>query len=234
IVPGRALLATFEWHRGTPLTVLAVYAPVTATANNQLWAKIERELRKPNRPYPKPDILLGDFNFVEDPIDRFPAKPSKMDSPTDFYSLKAYTHLLDGWRATNPTAVDWTWCNAARTAMSRIDRIYLTHDLLMTSREWSIAVSEINTNDHGRVQVEIACKDMPQVGPGRWTMHDQITRDVDFMSKANELGLKVQSDISNITSQDRSETNNAQAVWARFKDEVVALAKKRTSELNCK
>ena len=70
VIKGRALLLQYTWHNSKILTVLAIYAPNDITENKDFWNELLlkwRELR-----LPRLDILLGDFNIVEDAIDRLP------------------------------------------------------------------------------------------------------------------------------------------------------------------
>ncbi|EJD40380.1 hypothetical protein AURDEDRAFT_127705 [Auricularia subglabra TFB-10046 SS5] len=84
IVPGRAILATWEWHRGDKLIVMAVYAPTDRSKNEKFWTQVKKKVQETRGKFPKPDVVLGDFNMVEDEIDRFPAKLNPIDDPDSF------------------------------------------------------------------------------------------------------------------------------------------------------
>ncbi|KAK0476583.1 hypothetical protein EDD18DRAFT_1312987 [Armillaria luteobubalina] len=72
IIAGRALLVETCWHRNEKLSILGMYAPVNPVENARFWGDInEFFLNNPNTR--KPDIMAGDMNVTEDPIDRFPA-----------------------------------------------------------------------------------------------------------------------------------------------------------------
>ncbi|EJD42140.1 hypothetical protein AURDEDRAFT_168695 [Auricularia subglabra TFB-10046 SS5] len=64
LIPGRALLATWEWHRGDKMTVLAVYAPTKREENEKFWVSLKKSIQETRGKFPKPDILLGDFNMI--------------------------------------------------------------------------------------------------------------------------------------------------------------------------
>ncbi|EJD46023.1 DNase I-like protein [Auricularia subglabra TFB-10046 SS5] len=136
VIPGRVLFAKFEWHKGTWLRVLAVYASTDRTANHNMWEEIRTKLSAGGWALGLPDIVLGDFNFVEDPIDRFPAELCKMDNPAVFGNLRRLLKLKDGWRSVNSGSTEWTWRDASRAHLSRLDRIYLMDKLLARSRDW--------------------------------------------------------------------------------------------------
>ncbi|KAE9395683.1 hypothetical protein BT96DRAFT_942291 [Gymnopus androsaceus JB14] len=78
IIPGRALLVKLKWHLDEKLTILVVYVPnVTSTdrkENTKFWEEIQNFMSRPENQGWKPDVMAGDCNMVEDPIDRLPIK----------------------------------------------------------------------------------------------------------------------------------------------------------------
>ncbi|EJD35314.1 hypothetical protein AURDEDRAFT_75457, partial [Auricularia subglabra TFB-10046 SS5] len=234
LVPGRAIMINFEWHAGDHITVLAVYAPTGTRENGLMWADIAAKLTDNAANLPRPDMLLGDFNFVEDPIDRYPAGLNAIDSPASFSDLKRETGLIDGWRNTFPDEVEWTWRNSARSAMSRIDRIYLSRSLNSQSREWKVSITGITKDDHSRLQVDVAHAQAPETGPGRWAMALFLTQDQRFLESVNAKGLQLQDQLVAISRTTRTGDWNAQTLWLKFKTQVTALAKARMRQINCK
>ncbi|EJD43863.1 DNase I-like protein, partial [Auricularia subglabra TFB-10046 SS5] len=231
LIPGRAIMIKFEWHGGDYITMVGVYAPTDKAQNDRMWATLEEVLHADGI---RPDVLMGDFNFVEDPIDRYPAGLGAIDSPETFASLKRSLSTVDGWRTTFPSTIEWTWRNSARSSMSRIDRIYLTRPLNASSREWKISITGITKDDHSRVQTDITHSCAPESGPGRWSMREFLTRDKDFMTEVNKQGLELHRRMSNITSGSRTPESNAQRLWHSFKVQIASLAKERTRNINCK
>ena len=71
LVPGRALLVSIPWKDETRMTVLNVYAPNSPGEMRELWTSLRNSLRgmQPARV----DVMLGDFNLVEDALDRIPS-----------------------------------------------------------------------------------------------------------------------------------------------------------------
>ncbi|EJD35620.1 hypothetical protein AURDEDRAFT_130493 [Auricularia subglabra TFB-10046 SS5] len=212
---------------------MAVYAPTDRGENEDFWKKVKKKIQESRSIFPKPNILLGDFNMVEDAIDRFPARLRDIDSPESFAELKRYLKLEDGWRETFPHTKEWTWRNAARSAMSRIDRIYLTKALNTASREWAVKLSGLNMNDHSRVLVEVANLDAPEIGMGRWMMSAECARDNRLLVAINDLARDAELEIETIKAHGRSQELNAQRTWAQFKTKLVREAKKRSREINC-
>src|ERR1700734_1349744 len=70
VIPGRAMLIILPWHADLSLTILNVYAPNAPHENQAFWESLSLEWDRQG--LPPPNIMLGDFNLVEDAIDRLP------------------------------------------------------------------------------------------------------------------------------------------------------------------
>jgi exonuclease III len=136
IIPGRALVASIPWHRNEKITILAIYAPNNPQHNKTFWVEVLQKLEQ----LPPPDIMLGDFNLVEDALDRLPPKSDNTTAVEALAELKAEYQLRDGWRAENPDSHAYTFMQSALQGgrKSRIDRIYINQDMIPFSREWDI------------------------------------------------------------------------------------------------
>ena len=58
---------------------------------------------------PRVDILLGDFNIVEDSIDHIPGHPDNANTIEALNEVKRMFQLQDGWRDSNPTTKAYTY-----------------------------------------------------------------------------------------------------------------------------
>lgn len=95
LIPGQALLLQAPWHAETWLTWLVIYAPNKTQENQDFWIRLT-EIWEEWR-LPKPDGMSGDFNFVEDAIDRLPVHGDNTELVTTFKALKESLRLCDGW-----------------------------------------------------------------------------------------------------------------------------------------
>jgi exonuclease III len=68
IIEGRAMMLSVRWHGDFILSFLSVYGPNNLVDN----VKFLDSLREKLKPLRQPDFVLGDFNMVEDAIDRLP------------------------------------------------------------------------------------------------------------------------------------------------------------------
>jgi exonuclease III len=131
IVPGRAILLQTNWHAESKLTILAIYAPNIAAENRDFWKNLHDIWQTQN--LPKPDILLGDFNLVEDDVDRLPSHSDNTEATEALDNFKASLQLLDGWRKTYPTTKSYSYMQKSSGSQSRIDRIYVTRPIFKYS-----------------------------------------------------------------------------------------------------
>jgi exonuclease III len=73
VIPGHALHISLPWQVGhKKILILAIYAPNAAYESKTFFKLIKKKWTDLN--LPKIDIMLGDFNIVEDTIDRLPAQ----------------------------------------------------------------------------------------------------------------------------------------------------------------
>lgn len=127
---------------------------------------------------PPPDILLGDFNFIGDALDRLPSRYDSENITDSFLVLKSNLDLCDGWQQAKPDDITFTYSQspAQGGSSSRIDRIYLCNALIPFSNDWDISAPGIMT-DHQLISARISDSHMHDIGKGRWTLPLFILKD---------------------------------------------------------
>ncbi|KAG6824749.1 hypothetical protein H0H92_005933, partial [Tricholoma furcatifolium] len=133
IWPGQALLVTFPWGNENTFSCLAVYALNAPYHNTIFWNDIRTSwdlLR-----LEKPICMVGDFNVVEDTIDRLPSHHDANTQTEALDRLKTRLGVADGWRRKNPQTIDFSFRMEGRNIQSRIGQIYVQEDLLLYSHE---------------------------------------------------------------------------------------------------
>lgn len=129
IIAGRALLVAIPWKNFTQkLYFLAVYAPNDPLENRNFWHSLSSAFQNGNRGYPKPHFVLGDFNLVEEGIDRMPPHVDNEHSVKALQALKQQLHLTDGWRRTYPSDIGYTWSQQAVRHPSQTGQPETTED----------------------------------------------------------------------------------------------------------
>ncbi|KAJ7231631.1 Endonuclease/exonuclease/phosphatase [Mycena rebaudengoi] len=224
ISPGRAMLVQTNWHRGEVVTFLAIYAPNIPEENKCFWEKISSWFNL-NPRAPKPDIMAGDFNIVEDTIDRLPMHadcPAAMDTLDE---LTTSLQLFDGWRETYPTTKAFSFCQPrdGKSSQSRIDRIYVSAKLFATAREWKIEPVGIPT-DHKMVSVQ-TLRAIPVTK--RWSIPKHLIADKILAKSIKESGIEALKKISQLNNNVRFTGHNVQTIRASFKSEITQVAKGR-------
>ena len=128
LVPGRAILVSTPWYQQKRINILNVYAPNDPNKNTLMWEKIHNAILN----LPQPDIIMGDFNFIEDPLDRLPAHHDNPNTIDTWQALKSHLSLTDGRCASSPKSLGYTFAQSARQGghQSRLDRIYVHEDML--------------------------------------------------------------------------------------------------------
>jgi exonuclease III len=126
-----------NWHREEKINVLGVYAPNDPADNAKFWKDIEIHFDTHTN-LQKPEVMAGDFNMVEDAIDRLPMHEDLYSQVEALNDLKSKLNLKDGWRDTYPTTKAYTFHQVATGSQSRIDRLYVSPKVLATAREWKI------------------------------------------------------------------------------------------------
>ena len=221
IIPGRAILARVKWHSNTTIKILNVYAPNDAADNGTFWEKLNDITRR--RPETKPDVMLGDFNMVEDSLDRLPCHPDNPNTVATLGELKCNLNLIDGWRRTFPDKREYSHTQTTNTSQSRIDRIYLKNELLAPATGWRIDPPLIET-DHWLVSATISTPEAPEIGRGRWQIPTYLLKNKDVVKEINDLGKKAQHQIEASRFR-RTITNNPQTIYAKFKSDLIEICR---------
>jgi len=108
VIEGHALLLELPWRETSRLHILAVYAPNNPSNNRDFWNDIQEKWLNDN--LPQVDIMLGDFNIVEERLDRLPITTSDShQAKTSLQSIKALFSLTDGWRQLYPNEINFTY-----------------------------------------------------------------------------------------------------------------------------
>ncbi|KAI0737438.1 Endonuclease/exonuclease/phosphatase, partial [Daedaleopsis nitida] len=235
VVPGRAIQVSVPWDGAVKLRVLGIYAPTSdgESVRREFFQQVEHFYNTPPR-LPKADIMAGDFNNVEDAVDRLPVGGLGDTSVSTLDALKQTLGLMmvDGWREAFPTEWAYTFFRGAGQAaqMSRLDRVYVTRRILEDCREWKIHECGVKT-DHSMVSVEITHREAPEIGKGRPVFPVGLLKDRKLARKMHDRGIKAAGEVAAIAHDGaRTEQRNAQLVLASLKRDWMLMARERERE----
>ena len=222
---GRALMLEIEWLETEKTSILNIYAPNDRATHPAFWKKIEET--RGNKRLARPDLILGDFNVTEDPMDRAPPRLDDTQAIEALRDVKQSWEMQDEWRQTYPEKKVFTYRAHAngQQIQSRLDRIYAKRSCAPHLYDWKIKPSAVPT-DHWLVTVKYAPKDAPDIGKGRWTLPLQVLKNRKLIEMVITRGIKLQEDLENIRTQNTNrETTNPQRMWRDFKGLIQAAAK---------
>ena len=155
--------------------------------------------------------------MVESSIDRLPPRNDSAEAAEKLRELCGRRALGDEWRTWYPQERMYTYMQTTTGSQSRIDRVYVKATFRKNIVEWDCKGPGIPT-DHRMVLCKIMNKEMPYVGRGRWRMHGMLFADREFMIMVKKKGMKLQEEIE--AAGPRSEHQNVQMLYKKFKDEV--------------
>ncbi|KAJ7435876.1 hypothetical protein FB451DRAFT_1062149, partial [Mycena latifolia] len=177
---------------------------------------------KNDKHLPLPSVVLGDWNFVEDARDRLSG--GKTETPSSFNRLKSLLQLEDGWRNTFQDDQQYT-CIQRRTdpitgfqhvSRSRIDRIYVHHNIFDVCRGWKIDQTVVRS-DHSLVAMQIVCRADHKPGRGRFSLPLYLLKTRKFTTEIQRLGKNLQAECDQLRHAPRRDDHNVQTLWAQFK-----------------
>ncbi|KAH9859090.1 Endonuclease/exonuclease/phosphatase, partial [Lenzites betulinus] len=229
IIPGRAQTLSLPQPSGDDLVLLNVYAPNDTAQNADFWRRLT-ELRDAQQ-LDNPDAVMGDFNIVEDTLDRIPARGDRRDPVSALAALMRKINMVDGWRIENPSTRAFTFLQESTMSQSRIDRIYVREDINGKTADWDIVASGIRT-DHQMITMSLANYAAPYVGKGRWTLAKVLLNDQLFMDNLVRTERETLNEIRALAT--RSDERNAQTLYSDFKAQIMNSARRRTKVLYAK
>ncbi|TFK79298.1 DNase I-like protein, partial [Polyporus arcularius HHB13444] len=227
-VAGRMLSIAVPRPGGETLRVANVYAPNRPADNARFWEELDQVWTTARSR--RPDVILGDFNIVEDPIDRIPAHLDDRTAVTALRAMRSKLGLVDGWRMENGNTKAFTYLQTATGAQSRLDRVYMAERLMPRTVDWELLEPGIHT-DHKLAMCSITNARTPYKGKGRWRIPQGILMDKEFLDRVREMGLELQDALAgDEVATQRPVGSGPQRRWEEFKREVVAVAKRRAKK----
>ena len=215
------------------LNIVNVYMPNHKVQQKEALVDLRRSLDMKRDIINTELIVLGDWNFVEDRVDRSPQHDNDRRVTGEMAKLKATYDLTDGWRQSNPKARSFTWEGTTgserKKIFSRIDRIYITRNTWEITNEYRIINCDVS--DHNGVAVTIRDASAPEIGKGEAKMNMKILSHPLFRKEADQLLRKLESQLNRygalekkrckpgreVSLQKLRDQNNPQTIWSSYK-----------------
>lgn len=227
LVPGRAIFMNIPWHDDSKISVLAVYSPNAPKDIKDFWKSITDQTS--TNPQLKPNIVLGDFNLVEDAIDRISCRQDDPQATENLRNFRSKFDLIDGWRKANPDEKGYSWLRDSDGMQSRIDRIYINEEFFDSCGEWKIEPAPIPT-DHDLVSARISSPTAPKIGRGRWAVPPRLIKYKTIKAEIQKLGCELERRMGNTTPNDPNQ-NNPQVLLREFKTKVREMARRHEKRI---
>ncbi|OJT05021.1 Transposon TX1 uncharacterized 149 kDa protein [Trametes pubescens] len=230
IIPGRAIQVSVAWRGGDTRHLLCVYAPTSegVLERADFFENVEQYYNAhPN--VPLPHAMAGDFNNVEDIIDRLPMTDAGDSSVEKLDSLKMRLGLMiaDGWRITHPTDRDYTFHRGVGdvATMSRLDRIYVTAEVFDFARGWIISQPGVKT-DHLLMSVQLTTPNAPVAGPGRPVFPLCMLKNKTLAKRMKARGMQASTELKDMKTQGlRTDIHNPQTILCKMKADWFTMAR---------
>ena len=149
LIQGRAIFLSVPRKHDNNLHIINIYAPNDLSHHVDFWAEVTAQWLA--KRLPTPHLMMGDFNLVEDPLDRAPARADNIAATAALRTCRQTLDLQDIWRQNFPEERLFTYTSPHNT-LSRIDRIYANPVIRKFLSQWTVEASEI-PSDHQMISV---------------------------------------------------------------------------------
>ena len=157
-------------YLGSQINLLGVYAPTNPSDRKSFLENVHKFfIPAGNR------IICGDFNCYESDLDKLGGNVNVCRAISEF---KNNFHLTDIWRKLHPKSREFTWFNSDLSIASRLDKFYISSDLVQFVS--SSSISPCCFSDHDFVALVIKFPNCAPHGPGLWKFNNSLLTDTDF------------------------------------------------------
>lgn len=143
-------------------------------------------------------ILGGDFNCVDNALDKFHSNDVPSSDKNCLCSLKSDFSLVDVWRKQNGHGVSFTWSNSNHTQASRLDRFLISKSLLQ--RICSNTVFPCVFSDHDFINLEMNLHGSSNRRSTLWKFNCSLLSDPHFIIFMTDILDKQKLDIEKFNS----------------------------------
>ena len=219
IINGRASRLEIETEKDRGINIVLVYAPNNESDKIAFWKLLKVKLQ--NIGEMENVIMMGDFNSVENALDRYPHREDDERVKDAWKVIRNKFKLIDGWRLHNPIRKDYTFMQKATKSMSRIDRIYMDSGIYVYGYNWDHVETAIS--DHNMVVADVLKAKLPFIGKGVWRMYqDDISNSV-TMKRISKL-LKATNE-KMMEVKEKGVGESMQRLWVSAKKEIKAITR---------
>ena len=233
---GRTGMLSLKYGDQT-LNTVNIYMPNDKTYQRETLTNLRRALKNETGIKDSELIVLGDWNFVEDQVDRSPQHADDRGVNREMTKLKTVLDLSDRWRKANPSTRKYTWEGMSgherKKIFSRIDRIYVSSKVWQATNEYKIINCDMS--DHDGTSVMVRDASAPETGSGERKLNLKIMNHKIFRDEVLCLLTKLESQLEKYEKiaaekdkprkeavrTKRREKYNPQIVWEKYKTGIM-------------
>lgn len=168
-------------------------------------------------------IICGDFNSYDNELDKFGGNVTLCSAIS---VRKANFSLIDIWRKQHPRLREFTWFNSDFSLASRLDKFYVSPDLVQFVP--SSSVRPCCFSDHDLVDLILDLSEYASSGPSLWKSNNSLLVDAVFCDHISSRVADLVGCVPRFSS--------FQDWWEFFKlslkEEAIDFAKQKRIELN--
>jgi len=220
LIPGRLSRLRFQWTEDQGLDIINIYVPNDFTEKVSFLEEVYNKLKSIDN-WSDP-IMMGDFNFVESPQDRFPEHKDSDKVTEAWHKIKKHFKWIDGWRMYNVDNRGFTYEQKTTGSMARIDRAYINKKVSKSIFDWSITHSGIKT-DHKMLTMEMLKNGIPYTGRGIRRLGLSLIECKEFHKDVKKVLLKTQKQM--ISYKEKKHNTGYQLLWKDMKKQIMEIAK---------
>jgi len=225
LIKNRMSRLTVKWNEEITIDVVNIYAPNNEKEKIIFFKKANHIIKKLKNK--ENMIIMGDFNSVEDKLDRLPMTKDDNKVITELQELTGNNKMIDGWRNVNPESKEYTY-ESTTGSLARIDRIYIKEAKIKNFSNW-ITITSANISDHDIVTVEIQKLNTPYIGKGLWKMDVNVLEETNFKKRITKLLIELEDKLTNL--KEKNEKNKEpQRLWYETKENIRIIAKEVTKQ----
>ncbi len=222
LIENRASRLCIEWGTNNALDIIVVYAPNEVGPKIEFLQSLYEQMNKCDRL--TTPIVMGDWNFVEEGIDRSPIHDDDNRLRDAFRQIKQKYKLVDGWRIHHPANTSFTYAQKSSGSLARIDRAYANKEAFLYTMKWDIA-SAGHITDHRMITIEIIKTGVPFMGKGLSKFSLELLKYQPFIKECTNMLYEAQQDIL-----DPNKEEGIQLRWAKVQQDILTMANQKSKE----
>lgn len=107
LIEGQVIAIKFKWHENDEIVIINMYTLNNRTIHLEFWEQLDAKRR--TKGLRRPDIMLRDFNLMEDIIDRAPMHLDDAKAIKALRNLRQHLGIKDSWRHAFPNERSFTY-----------------------------------------------------------------------------------------------------------------------------